>query len=63
MSYLRSRGGRRKVLFGSNHPMIAPAKALDALDALELDEETSRRFLGENAQDVFSLERPMFADD
>ena len=53
--YMRSRSGRRKVLFGSNHPMIAPAQALAGLDDLELDDETRSLFLGANAQRVFGL--------
>jgi len=55
VGYLRSRGGRRKVMFGSNHPMIAPAKALGDLDALELDTETRDLFLDGNARRVFGL--------
>ena len=47
--------GRRKVLFGSNHPMIFPAACLSELDALGLDDEAQRLFLAENAQRVFSL--------
>ena len=53
--YLRSSGGRRKVLFGTNYPMIGPAKALEELDALELDDETRELFLGANARRVFGL--------
>jgi hypothetical protein len=53
--YLRSRGGRRKVLFGSNFPMIAPQAALEGLDELGLDEETRALFLGGNAERVFRL--------
>ena len=49
------RDGRSKVMFGSNHPMIAPAKALEHLDALELDDEARALFLGGNAQRVFGL--------
>ena len=30
--------GRTKVLFGSNYPMIMPARALEGLDGLGLDE-------------------------
>ncbi len=30
--YMQSRGGRRKVMFGSNYPMIAPNVALSELD-------------------------------
>ncbi len=53
--YMRSSSGRHKVLFGTNHPMIAPDRALDGLDALGLDEETRDRYLGGNAQRVFAL--------
>src|SRR4051794_14786346 len=52
--YLRA-DGRRKVLFGSNFPMIAPAKALEHLDALDLDDETRELFLEGNARRVFGL--------
>lgn len=47
--------GRGKVLFGSNWPMIPPAKALEHLDELNLDGVARRRFLGGNAQQVFRL--------
>lgn len=54
MRYLRA-DGRGKVLFGSNFPMIAPAKALEHLDALELDTEARELFLEGNARRVFGL--------
>ena len=53
--YLRSGSGRRKVLFGSNFPMLPPARALEGLAALGLDEETRELFLGGNATRVFGL--------
>ena len=53
--YLRSGGGRHKVLFGTNYPMIAPRQALEHLDALELDNETRELFLAGNARRVFGL--------
>ena len=52
--YLKA-DGHRKVLFGSNYPMIAPAKALEGLDALGLDHETREAFLRGNAERVFGL--------
>jgi predicted TIM-barrel fold metal-dependent hydrolase len=52
---MKSGGGRRKVLFGSNFPMIAPSQALEDLDALGLDDETRELFLTGNAQRVFGL--------
>jgi predicted TIM-barrel fold metal-dependent hydrolase len=35
--------------------MIEPAKAIEGLDALGLDMETTALFLGQNAQRVFHL--------
>jgi len=52
--YLKGHG-RRKVLFGSNFPMIMPGDCLAQVDELGLDEEARRLFLGENAQRVFRL--------
>jgi hypothetical protein len=47
--------GRHKVLFGTNYPMIMPAKALEGLDGLQLDDEARALFLGDNARRVFKL--------
>jgi uncharacterized protein len=55
VDYMRSRGGRRKVLFGSNYPMIAPSRALEGLEDLGLDEETLALYLHENARRVFAI--------
>ncbi|MEE2828077.1 MAG: amidohydrolase family protein [Myxococcota bacterium] len=55
VDYLR-RGGRRKILFASNHPMLPPALCRSEVDALELDEETTRLFLRDNAERVFGLD-------
>ena len=52
VDYLGADGGR-KVLFGSNYPMIMPGDCLDGLEQLELDEGTRRAFLGQNARSVF----------
>jgi predicted TIM-barrel fold metal-dependent hydrolase len=54
VEYLRSHG-RTKVLFGTNYPMITPAKALADLETLGLDEQTKALFLGENARRIFKL--------
>jgi predicted TIM-barrel fold metal-dependent hydrolase len=54
VAYLRGHG-RRKVLFGSNWPMIAPRDCLADLDALGLIAETRGDFLAGNAQRVFKL--------
>ena len=47
--------GQRKVLFGSNWPMIAPQKCLAQLELLQLSEEGQRAFLYDNAARVFGL--------
>jgi uncharacterized protein len=53
VDYLRA-DGRRKVLFGSNWPMIAPQKALEDLDALGLDDEARELFLHGNASRIWT---------
>jgi predicted TIM-barrel fold metal-dependent hydrolase len=55
VEYMKSRGGRRKVLFGTNHPMIAPERALADLDALGLDDEARDLFLDGNARRLLDL--------
>lgn len=52
--YMRG-SGRKKVLFGSNYPMILPGKALEELDSLALDDEARGLFLRGNAERVFGL--------
>ncbi len=54
VDYLR-RGGRKKILFGSNYPMLPPALCIPQLDALGLDDEVRRMFLNDNARRVFRL--------
>jgi uncharacterized protein len=48
-------GGRHKVLFGTNYPMILPQKALEDLDALGLDDESRDLFLTGNSKRLFDL--------
>lgn len=55
--------GRTKVLFGSNWPMITPARALEHLDALGLDDDVRRAYLGGNARRVFGLDGPTASRD
>jgi predicted TIM-barrel fold metal-dependent hydrolase len=55
VDFLRTGTGAQKVLFGTNHPMIAPAKALAGVDALGLDDATREAFLAGNARRVFGL--------
>ncbi len=56
--YMQTTSGRRKVLFGTNYPMILPQHALQDLDRLGLDEETRGLFLAGNAQRLLSLAKP-----
>ena len=48
VTYLRGHG-RRKVLFGTNYPMLTAAQALRHLDKLGLDDEAHELFLSGNA--------------
>jgi predicted TIM-barrel fold metal-dependent hydrolase len=52
--FMRGRG-KKKVLFGSNYPMILPGDCLAQVGDLGLDEETTRAFLHDNAARVFGL--------
>jgi uncharacterized protein len=54
VAYLKAHGAS-KVMFGSNWPMIAPAKALEGLGELGLDDATRAAFLHGNATRVFRL--------
>ncbi|MEC7524938.1 MAG: amidohydrolase family protein [Myxococcota bacterium] len=54
VAYMR-RHGRRKVLFGSNFPMIQPADCVAQVDDLGLDDEARALFLHQNAERVFGL--------
>lgn len=54
VEYMRGHG-RKKVLFGSNFPMLTPSECLEQLDSLKLPEEARALFLGGNAMRVFGL--------
>ena len=47
--------GKKKVLFGSNYPMILPGDCLAQLGALGLEAEAQSAFLHDNAARVFRL--------
>ncbi|WP_046300463.1 amidohydrolase family protein [Mycobacterium sp. UM_Kg27] len=53
--FMRTRTGQRKVLFGTNYPMITHGHALDGLDDLGLDDQARADYLHENAERVFKL--------
>jgi uncharacterized protein len=52
VAYMQSRSGRRKVMFGTNYPMLGHQQALEGIDALGLDDEARDLFLAGNAQRV-----------
>jgi predicted TIM-barrel fold metal-dependent hydrolase len=54
VEWMRGRG-RERVLFGSNWPMISPARCRERLPDLGLDAATEALFLRENARRVFRL--------
>lgn len=54
VDWMRGRG-RARVMFGSNWPMLPPARCRDGLDELGLDDETTALFLAGNARRVFRL--------
>ena len=54
VDYLRAHG-RKKVLFGSNHPFWPATDCLKGLDKLDLDDTTKQAFLYDNAVKVFGL--------
>lgn len=47
--------GSKRVMFGTNWPMLSPAKCLKELDQLGLSQETQDAFLFGNARRVFNL--------
>ncbi len=53
-AFMKTRTGGRKVLFGTNFPMIGHTHCLDGLDELGLSDDTRADYLGGNARRVFS---------
>jgi uncharacterized protein len=54
--FMKTGTGQRKVLFGTNYPMIGHQHALVGLEDLGLADEARRDFLHGNAERVFKLE-------
>lgn len=54
VNYMKT-NGKKKVLFGTNFPMITPAKCLEDLPSLELGEDVEKLFLYENAKRIFKI--------
>ena len=57
VAFMRGRGAR-KVMFGTNYPMLTAAACLEGLAALGLGEETTELFLHGNARRVFKIDAP-----
>ena len=55
VEFMRGRGAK-KVMFGSNYPMLTPAACLEGLDALDLSREAIELYLNGNARKVFRLD-------
>ncbi|KRE26624.1 amidohydrolase [Mycobacterium sp. Soil538] len=53
-AFMKTRTGQRKVLFGSNYPMIGHTHALDGLDDLGLSDAACHDYLHANAERVFT---------
>jgi len=62
VAYMK-KNGRDKVLFGTNYPMITASICLRDIDAHQLDEQTTRLFLFENARRVFNLGHDNFLEE
>jgi uncharacterized protein len=56
VAYMQTAIGARKVLYGSNYPMIMPHAALAELDSLGLNDEARELYLAGNARRVFALD-------
>ena len=54
VTYMKKHGSK-KVMFGTNYPMVTAAMCLKDLDALQLTDEGKKLFLYENAQRLFGL--------
>ena len=54
VEYMKT-NGRKKVMFGTNYPMISPGRCLEDFAELELDHETADLFLSGNAGRVFNI--------
>lgn len=54
VEYVKGRG-KKKVLFGTNYPMMTASRALARFDDLGLGDEESGLFLRENARRLFRL--------
>jgi hypothetical protein len=49
------KNGKKKVMFGTNYPMVTAAACLKDLDGIGLSDEVKKLFLCDNAKRVFGL--------
>lgn len=54
IAFMKTSTGQRKVLFGSNYPMIGHSHTLEGLEELGLSEAARADYLGANAHRVFT---------
>ncbi len=55
VEFMRGRGAK-KVMFGSNYPMLTPAACMEGLESLGLSPEATELYLHGNARKVFNLD-------
>jgi uncharacterized protein len=55
VGFMKTRTGQRKVMFGTNYPMIGHSHALAGLDDLGLSDDARTDYLHGNAERVFNL--------
>ena len=48
-------GGADKIVFGSDYPVMHPARAISLVSELEIDSKDRRRILSDNAKKIFML--------
>jgi hypothetical protein len=52
---MRGRGAK-KVMFGTNYPMLTASACLEGFESLGLSDEAKERYLSGNARRVFKLD-------
>jgi predicted TIM-barrel fold metal-dependent hydrolase len=55
VEFMRGRGAK-KVMFGTNYPMLTPSQCLEGLESLGLSHEATELYLHGNAREVFKLD-------
>lgn len=55
VEFMRGRGAK-KVMFGTNYPMLTASDCIEGIESLSLSDEAKKAFLSGNARRVFKLE-------